>query len=53
MKAIERGYKHAKTQYEKHGEKVDMSDPKYALCGEDFRKGVEMYLADIKNNLKK
>jgi len=48
MKALERGYKFAKTQYEKHGEIVDMSEEKYDLCGEDFRKGVQMFLNEIK-----
>jgi hypothetical protein len=51
-KTTERGYVHAKKEYEKTGTIPDMTDPKYDLCSEDFRKGVEMFEAELKNNLK-
>ena len=47
-KPVERGYEHAKKEYEKTGIIPDMSHEKYALCSDDFRKGVEMFKNDCK-----
>ena len=47
-RTLERGYTHAKKEYEKTGVIPDMTDPKYALCSEDFREGVKMFANDLK-----
>ena len=50
-KAIERGYKHAQTEYVKSGIIPDMSDPKYVLCSKAFNEGVKLFANEVRNQL--
>ena len=52
-RTLERGYKYAKTHYEKEGRLPDMTKDIYDLCSADFRQGVVMFSDELKNNLKK